>query len=181
MNGDDKMKAIAILLPLLVLLAACRKDVHSSGNAEEKQNRAFIAVKPQQSDVVGSYVLTDQTVIKGGYSALQGRQCQLDLRPDGSFSITNYPNWREMVSASSSNFNTFISTEGRWTLCSVGTTYDYGPNPKNCWGMRFSESDDKIDPMTLTGEVSSYGLITILGDPDSNTVIVFKKKGPAPK
>jgi hypothetical protein len=120
-------------------------------------------------------VLTDQTVIKGGVSALGGRRCQLDLRSDDSFSITNYPNCAGARSAALAQFNTFTSTTGTWTLDSVGTTYDYGPDPKDCWGIRFSGTKGRIDSPAFTGRMPPYGLLTILGDPDSHNELYFKK------
>ncbi len=142
-----------------------------------RKSHEYVHTKPREVDVVGSYVLTDQTVIKGGVSALGGRHCQLDLRSDGSFGITNYPNCAGARSAGLTQFNTFISTTGTWKLSSVGTTYDYGPNPKDCWGISLNGTNGRIDSPAFTGRTPPYELVTTLGDPDSNNTLRIKRKG----
>jgi hypothetical protein len=100
-------------------------------------HHAFVVAQPPEAAMVGTYVLVDQTVVKGGLSAMQGRQGRLDLRTDGTFTVTNYPKWSDVSSGGADKFASFISTSGRWAMDRVGTTYDYGPNPNACWGITF--------------------------------------------
>jgi hypothetical protein len=142
----------------------------------KKRHREYVGTKPRLADVAGTYVLSDQTVIPGGLSALGGRQCVLNVFADGSFSITNYP---ECVGASSSDltqFTTFHSATGTWELGIVGTSYGYGRDPKKCWGLGFHDSSNTIHSAAFTGPEPPYGLLTILGDPDSNDTLRFKRK-----
>jgi hypothetical protein len=166
-------RVVSASLFAAALLAGCGQDDLTSAR---EQHRAFVGEKPQQAEVVGTYVLTDQTIIGGGVSALGNRACHLVLRPDGSFSITNYPNWRVAASAHTSGFDTFISTTGRWAFTLVGQSYGYSSEPKDIWGIEFSEAESKIDATAFTGPKPPYGLITILGDPDSKKTIRFERK-----
>lgn len=143
-------------------------------------NYAFVVTQPPESAIVGTYVLIDQTVVRGGLSAMQGRQGRLDLRTDGTFTVTDYPNWSEVSSGDADKFTSFISTSGRWTIDRVGTTYDYGPNPKASWGITFSDAESQIDPTAFTGQTVPYGLVSILGDPDSDMVLRFEKRQVSP-
>ena len=175
MGVKMKMKEQATILILVATLAGgCGQDPVVT--AAQKQHREFVGAKPKTADIVGTYVLSDQSVIPGGLSALGGLQCQLEVFADGTFSITNYP---ECASARSSNlkqFERFHTTTGTWELSTVGVSYGYGPDPKDCWGLRFSGCKTRIDPTAFTGPNPPYGLITIIGDPDSNDTIRFKKK-----
>src|SRR5215207_8081349 len=71
--------------------------------AAKRQHAEFVGTEPRTADVVGTYALSDQTIVPGGISALGGRQCQLDVMADGSFSVTNYPQ------SAGSTFTTFLS------------------------------------------------------------------------
>ncbi len=170
---------VGVLVIAAALSGGCDQAVSNDEDvvtAAQNQHREYVGEEPQQTDVVGSYVLSDQTIINGGVSALQGRQCQLDILTDGTFSITNYPDWRALPTEARTQFNSFISTVGRWRLSTVGTSYGHGPDLKRCWGLRFSGTDAKIFPTAFTGPQPPYGLITIIGDPDSNNIIRFKKE-----
>jgi hypothetical protein len=164
-----KVKHGAYILILAAALAnGCGQDPVVT--AAKKQHHEFVGTGPQAAAIVGTYVLSGQTVVPGGVSALGGRQCRLDVRPDGTFSVTNYPQ------SSGRRFSTFHSTTGTWQLAIVGTSYGYGSDAKDCWGLRFQGSGYRIDPTAFTGPEEPYGLLTILGDPDSNSAIRFKKK-----
>ena len=163
---------ISTLIICTAIACSCGQGVISSA---KKQHREFVGNAPNKSDVVGTYILTDQSIIKGGISALQGRQCQLDIMSDGTFNIRNYPDWRAVPSVAGTEFNSFTSTTGHWELSIVGSSYGYGADRKDIWGLRFSESRNKIDPTALTGLKPHYGLLTILGDPDSNNNMRFKR------
>ena len=166
-----KLKPHADVLVLAAAFAVgCGQDPVVT--AAKKQHREFVGVEPKAAEVVGTYILSDQTVVPGGISALGGRECRLDVFADGTFSVTNYPE------SAGGRFSAFHSTTGTWRLATVGTSYGHGPNPKDCWGLRFQGSDCRIDPTAFTGPERPYGLLTILGDPDSNITLRFKKQEP---
>ncbi len=141
--------------------------------AAKKEHREFVGAEPKAADVVGTYILSDQTVIPGGLSALGGRQCVLNVFADGRFSITNYPDCDGALFSKLKQYNTFHSTVGTWELAVIGASYGYGPVRKQCWGLRFTH---KIGGAAFTGPDPPYGLLTIIDDPDCNYTLRFKKK-----
>jgi len=157
-----------ILILAAALASGCGQDPVVT--AARKRHRDYVGTEPKAADVVGTYVLSDQTVVPGGVSAVGGRHCRLDVFADGTFSIKNYPR------SSGGRFSSFQSTTGTWRLATIGTSYGYGPNPKECWGFQFYGAGERIDPTAFTGPEQPYGLLTILGDPDSNRTIRFKRK-----
>ena len=159
---------IVVFLVAAAFAGGCREDPVVT--AAKRLHDEFIGVEPKAVDITGTYILNDQTIAPGGMSALGGRQCELQVLPDGTFSITNYPE------VSGHPFSAFHSIKGTWRLTTVGTSYGYGPNPKECWGLRFDRTSQRIDPTAFTGPEKPYGLLTILGDPDSNFTIRFRKK-----
>jgi len=167
-----KQRALMIMIAA-ALTSGCGQDVVSRA---KKRHREFVGAKPSVADVAGTYVLSDQTVIPGGLSALGGRQCVLNVLADGSFSITNYPECGGARSSNLKQYTTFHSATGTWQLSTVGTSYGYGPDPKDCWGLQLYGSSNRIDSPAFTGPEAPYGLLTILGDPDSNNTLRFKKK-----
>ena len=134
----------------------------------------FVTVQPKQEDIVGVYQLTQQTITTNGLAALDGRLFQLDLRPDGSFAVTNYPQWSSDPHPTP-HVVAFVSTTGRWHSQSLGTVY-VGQQGQPFWGVVFSDSDTRIDSLALRGKVSPYGLMMTYGDGDDGTVMMFDRK-----
>jgi hypothetical protein len=145
---------------VLVLLIGCKRDDWDS------YAQSLTTTKPNQKEIVGSYLLTQQTINTNGMAILQNRQCQLDLQPDGSFEITNYPIW------TNGQFASFISTIGHWHCDTVGFVY----SNQRVWGVRFSDADSRLDALSFTGKTAPYGLLMTYGDPDENAVMIFEKK-----
>ncbi len=153
------------LLALLLLTASCQYDPHA---------HLYTTKKPQPADVVGRYVLTDQTVVAGGVSALQGKPCVIDLRADGTFTATNVPPW-ETDSPGTDFFNTLLSGSGTWRIDSVGSVDDGGRPLKTHWGVYLDSQTVKMEPVGLTGQKPQYGLIFTLGDPDSGDAMILER------
>lgn len=164
MRRNQAATTLAIIAS--VLLAGCQYDPYA---------HRFTTAQPKEADVAGSYLLTQQTITRDGLSILRGQTCQLDLRADGSFALTNYPTWSEAFSATNGHFVGLISTTGRWSCATVGTVSD-GRTSKEHWGVVFSESGQKLESLSLTGQAPLYGLILTYGDPDAGTVIIFERK-----
>ena len=150
----------------LTLLLGCQYNPYA---------HLFTTTQPKQEDVAGSYSLSKQTIMPGGLGFLQGQRCVLELRGDGTFSVTNYPTWTEAFSSTNGQFVASISTTGRWSCDTVGTVSDGGTS-QSYWGVRLSDADTQLDSLALTGKTAPHGLIMTYGDPDSGTVMIFGKK-----
>lgn len=151
---------------IVVLITGCQYDPYA---------HLFTTAQPKREDVMGSYVLTQQTITQGALSFLQDRQCLLDLESDGSFTLTDYPTWTEPFSPTNGQFLAVISTTGRWSCDTVGTVSD-GRRSQSHWGIRFVDTNSKIESLALTGKAPPYGLIMTYGDPDSGQVMILEKK-----
>ena len=132
----------------------------------------FVITQPKQEDIAGVYQLTQQTITTNGLAVLEGRPCQLDLRIDGSFTVTNYPQWSPDSSAEP-HVVAFISTTGRWHC---DTTVNILYNGHECWGVVFSGTDVGIDALALRSNGAPYDLMLTYGDGDDGTVMTFGRK-----
>ncbi len=133
--------------------------------------KLYVTTQPKVGDVAGVYVLTRQTITPTGLAVLEGRPCQLDLRPDGSFTVTNYPDWSP-DSSTPPHVAAFISTTGRWDCSTVHIIYD----GHLCWGVVFSDTEARIDALALRSEGSPYDLMLTYGDGDEGKVMTFGRK-----
>jgi hypothetical protein len=119
--------------------------------------------KPKLEDIQGTYQITQQNITTNGLAVLQGRVCLLDLRPDGSFTLTNYPTPPFTIG--------FISNTGRWHFDTLGS---FGKN-QELWGIRFSNATFSMEPLALRLQGTPYNLMLTYGDPDDGTVMTFGK------
>ena len=124
----------------------------ASGWPQRVPAQAFTTTKPKTEDVAGSYV------IKGGSSPL-------DLNADGTFQATNYPIW-----------NTTPSVHGSWALVTSGITYPNGKDAKDCWGIKLTAADGRVEVLDLTGNAVPYGLIRLSAEGDEGALFTFEKK-----
>ena len=76
----------SLLLTLLLSLTGCQYDPHA---------HLYTTDMPETTNVVGSYVLTSQTLTRDGLAALKGKACLIDLLADGTFVATNVPPWQD--------------------------------------------------------------------------------------
>ena len=150
----------------LMLLVGCQYNPYA---------RLFTTTQPKQEDIAVSYLLTQQTITPGGLGVLKGQQCVLDLRGDGTFSVTNYPIWTEAFSPTNGQFVASISATGRWSCDTVGTVSD-GSTSQSYWGVRLSDAGTQLGSLALTGKTPPYGLIMTYGDPDNGTVMIFERR-----
>src|SRR5262245_42205044 len=104
----------SLFLTLLLLVTGCQYDPHA---------HLYTTDKPEITNVVGSYVLTTQTVTSGGLAALRGKTCSIELRADGTFIATNVPPWQDGFPPTNF-FDTLISGSGTWRVGSVGSVDD---------------------------------------------------------
>jgi len=152
---------MSFLALVLICLAGCGQQ-----DGWDKYAGSLTTTKPKREDIPGSYLLTQQTITADGMTVLGGRQCRLDLLADGSFTVTNYPNWTDEHLGSS------IATAGHWRLDTVGFVY----SKQSVWGIRFADTDSRLDMLSFTGKSAPYGLLMTYGDPDENKVMIFERK-----
>ena len=137
----------------------------------------FVITQPKQEDIPGTYLLTRQTITTNGLAALEGRHCHLELRPDGSFSVTNYPRWSPDDDSTEPHVVAFTSTTGHWHCVTFSNVIVYiGQSAQHFWGIEFSDTVTGIDSLALRGKTPPYDLMMTFGDPDDGAVMMFEKK-----
>jgi len=141
----EKVRKSIIIAFAVAMTSGCGQGPaeNPAVTAAKREHAEFVDTKPETADVIGSYVLTDQTLVPGGMAALGGRQCQLDVLADGTFIVTNYPQIAAHVRAQA--FRSLVSATGSWQLATEMTSYGYGPEPKKCWGLHFNSSGVETD------------------------------------
>ena len=149
----------------LVLLLGCQYDPYA---------HTFTTEKPQTNDVVGRYVLNGQTIVSGGLSAMQGRNCFVELAADGTFVATNVPPF-VFGAPPITSLSSLVSGAGTWRLESVGGVDSGTGNIKTHWGVRLESQPIQFDAPGFTGDKPPYGLIFTIGDPDSGTVMILER------
>ena len=106
---------------------------------------------------------------------MQGRQCHLDLRANGTFTAADFPDMnREGIENPDPSFTSFISLSGRWEIELVGS---FGPNSKQMWGIYLGP---KLSNASFIGQTAPYGLRFVDGDPDEHKVLRFEKRKDSP-
>lgn len=172
LNGTRKKKITIVVVSGVVLAAiGIALSAGGSGWPQVPDPKLFVTTQPKKEDVSGIYQLIHQTITTNGLAVLEGRLCQLDLRPDGSFTATNYPVWSP-DSSSQPHVVKFISTTGRWHCDTVHIIYD----GHECWGVVFSDAQVGIDALALRSKGAPYDLMLTYGDGDDGTVMTFGKK-----
>ena len=179
MTGTLKQKnkftiALVVGAVLIVVFVAVGAVLFSSLGSHWPQvpsPELYVIKQPKLEDISGSYLLIKQTITTNGLSFLGGRQCQLSLRADGSFTATNYPQWSQLSPAKVPSAE-FISTTGRWrceTIGIVGKGSQY-------FGIVFSDSSVGMDALALRSNGSPYDLMLTYGDADEGLFMTFGKR-----
>jgi len=156
---------ISLFLTLLLAVTGCQYDPNA---------HLYTTDKPESTNIVGSYVLTSQTLTSGGLAVLRGKTCSIELRADGTFIATNVPPWQNGFPPPNF-FDTLISGSGTWRIDSVGSVDDGRKPLKTHWGVYLDSPSAKFDAVGLTGAKSPYGLIYTLGDPDSGEALILER------
>ena len=143
-----------------------------SGWSHVPPSGLFVTAQPKQEDVAGVYQLIQQTIKADGLAVLAGRPCELDLRTDGSFTVTNYPRWSTAAAPGATPVAEFISTTGRWRCDRLGIIYD----GHECWGVVFSDTQAELHSLALRRKGAPYELMFTFGDGDEGKVMTFGKK-----
>jgi len=154
---------------LMVLAQGCQHDPYA---------HSFTTEKPQADDVVGRYVLTKQTVVSGGSSAMQGRPCVVVLAADGTFKATNVPPY-ERGAPPISSLDALVSGSGTWQLDQVGSIGGGFSKQKPHWGVWLTARGRPVASPGFTGDKPPYGLIFTIGDGDAGTVMILERAEPS--
>ena len=155
---------VLFLLILGLLVQGCQYDPYA---------HLFTTKRPQEADLTGLYVLTEQTVSRGGLSALGGKPCSVEIRSDGTFTGTNIPPWASGEPATNF-FGTLRSATGKWRIEGVGGVDDGSGKVETHWGI-YLDSDTKLEPVGLASNKPPYSLIYTLGDPDAGQVLILTR------
>jgi hypothetical protein len=149
---------------VLLLLTACQYDPFA---------HTYTTLKPKPEDIVGKYVLTNQTMLPGGARAIPGERPYLELRADGIFNAigaapridfprTNY-------------FEKLVNVSGKWDVQQIGTIDNGFKNLQPHWGLALRTDSVELEPVGLMGEKPPYALIFTLGDPDSGWAMLYAR------
>jgi hypothetical protein len=163
--------AVAGLTVLGVALAAIWHPSRLSHWPHVPPPELYVTTPPKQEDVAGIYQLTRQTITANGLAVLEGRRCGLELRPDGSFTVTNYPDWSP-DSSTEPYIVAFHSVTGGWRCDTVNITY----HGHACWGVVLSNGVAVIDALALRSRGAPYDLMLTYGDGDEGGVMTFGRK-----
>ncbi len=167
MPSTIRKKLIPLIYPAIIiaLMAACLSQY-------DPYAHLLTTEKPNEVDVIGTYVLTEQTLTTNGLDFLQGEPAKIEILPEGRFTAKNFPTWQESPGGRY-EFNQLITVDGTWKIEMVGGVYNGSTdgNYKKVWGLDFSRT---IDSASFTGDRPPYGLIFTYGDPDRGTVMIFR-------
>jgi hypothetical protein len=146
----------------ITCVASCQYDPHA---------HRYTTAKPLHRELVGTYVLQSETILQADSSELNGRQCIVELKADGTFTAANVP---PLNSDPGPGFVARLrSGSGKWRVDPVGRV-DGGWESKTVWGV-YLDSPSELGPAHIAGRTAPYGLIFSVGDPDSGEVLVLKR------
>ena len=164
--GDNR-----IMMPLLVCVAAA---LVCTGCQYDPYAELLTTRKPRSQDVVGRYKLKEQTVTRGGLSALNGQVSTIELFAGGRFAAVNVPPWQSNPDALF--FEGLASGPGTWSIESAGGLDNGFGSEKTAWGVCFESPAAKIRCAGFTGTKPPYGLIFTIGDPDLGEAMLYDRQ-----
>ncbi|MGC9367338.1 MAG: hypothetical protein ACP5FK_09920 [bacterium] len=156
-----KLKLIAPIIILIILLFKCQHDPYAD---------RYLTEKPKKQDVVGFYQLTEQNITEENLDFLEGKQSTIELYEDSTYQLVNYPDWMNIDEQDS--LPELITDSGTWYIDKVGSIYHGDDESEDAWGIRFSG----INSAHLTNNQPPYGLIFTYGDPDAGDVMIYEYK-----
>jgi hypothetical protein len=156
------MRRLTIVLLMALPVVSCHYDPFA---------HEFTEVKPNASDLVGTYVLDSESI------AMLDRHYQVPppgsrfiLRGDGTFTIQNVPScWRAAAECSRQT----ETADGQWEI---------GKEQRQWWAVQLScanISGNKTDygvPAMIRGDHPPLLLHFTVGDPDTGEGLAFRKE-----
>ena len=163
------------LITALIWVGGCQFDPFADD---------YTRTKPSQADVVGTYILKEQTLndtpidklkaVNGSKSSIH----KMVLRADGTYSLTNLPIWLGNWSSGSSDewsVKEFKSDSGQWKMCVVGSIGEGSGKDVDIWGLDIA-STLPFETVTLAGEQAPYRIIFGFGDPDGGDAMIYERE-----
>ena len=138
-------------------------------NGIEWSELAFTRNKPNQADVLGTWVPTAATIKdlreRGGYAVSKH---QLILRDDGTFAMVNMPDW--WLDGVGQSRKSFESGSGKWR-------FYQDHDPWTVWAVELEFSKFVIpNAIHLQRQKPPYLIHITVGDPDSGHYMLFEKE-----
>jgi hypothetical protein len=151
-----------LFLPLALFLSGCMN------NGIEWSELSYTRKKPNQADVIGTWVPTATTVKDlrevGGYVISKH---ELILRADGTFTMVNMPDW---WSGRNEPKKGFESGSGKWQLLQDNNVW-------TVWDIELDFSEFVVaNAIHLQRQKPPYLLHITVGDPDSGHYMLFERK-----
>jgi hypothetical protein len=127
----------------------------------------YTRTEPDREQLVGTWVPDQATLrdlkLRGGYDTTT--TIEVTLQKDGSFQITNMPDW--WGDALGRSYKSFNSYSGKWEIWR-------SPGASN-WQILFKGSR-KVWAVDLFNNTPPYRLYFIAGDPDADQGMTFVRK-----
>jgi hypothetical protein len=126
----------------------------------------YTSKEPNKTDLLGTWVPDKDSLgemeSRGGYDI--SVQPKLILKADGNFDLGNMPDWWDNGFGRSNK--SVRDYSGSWTLSTYGNT--------GVWRIDL-KSSLQTRSANLIGQRPPYRIEFIIGDPDSNTSMIFEK------
>ena len=139
------------------------------------QDHFFTKTKPDKKQLVGKYVPTEDTLSlirdEGQYEITDS---SITLYPDGSFEVTNMPDWWLPNNAGYGKSNGgFDSGLGSWKISSFSGLWEITLNFES--GIFNSRNNISSVTLDLGGQQRPYSIWAYVGDPDRGRVMIFEQ------
>lgn len=144
----------------------------------------YTRTEPAAADIVGEYVLQQETLTKTPYSAVQSSEgttsteLHLTLRANGTFVVKQFPDWEYLTNPKTKDpfiVRKFVDFEGTWEITKLGFIND-GDKFNPIWGIVWKTKSPEVLPQaSLLGKATPYRIGFQYEDPDSGYVMIFSK------
>ena len=155
------MKRIAVAIAVMLLATGCMN------NGIEWSELAFTRHRPADQDIVGTWVPTEKSIklLARMRGASPMPSPQFDLRPDGTVSVRDFPDW--FWSEDARVTFRFKSGEGRWRVSPEKVVY-------TIYVLEIELGDD-VHTINISKQKAPYQLHVTIGDPDSGDYLIFER------
>lgn len=153
-------KRLILAISVSFAFLSCQYDPHG---------HLYTTTEPAAKDIIGTYMLERYDL--PSVTTIKHTPVRLELHADSTFTATNIPPW-ELEIPDDGFFSSLLSGTGRWEISTLGMV---DPGAKPIWGIYLRSKEHDFHPADFTGEGPPYGLIFILGDPDSGNAVILRK------
>jgi hypothetical protein len=126
-HHQHRLRIFLLFLPIfLLVISAC--FCQSAPYAD-----LLTTKEPKAADVVGTYILTTQTLTDSGLDFLEGKQSTIEINQNGTFTLANFPIWQKGDSGEYILDRVLLSAVGNLSLEIVTGVSSGGNNIKSVW------------------------------------------------